>query len=394
MKISLVPDAVDGMSRADVADAGMKNVRSKNNPANTDSRAFVRNVYTGTDIQVTANAIRHGLTGNENRRHANSYSGAIIGDLVENAIRVNELIPRGNAERTYVMMAVGANKTHLFPTSLVVNEENEVVEYNAMPPIRKEYLVSANTKMEPAAQRARGLGDEAITLTDSTISIASLLDIVKDYYADRLSQNVLDHFGMERPKGTFSESVRFSLKDSEGRALTPEQAEFFKDSKIRDENGNLKVVYHNTTSDFTVFDRSYSRKGVEVDGFFFAPENDPYNEYGERVIEAYLNIKNPAINPKLQLGDAYDAGTRERIRLQEEGYDGIIFQDSDGTVEEYVAFYPEQIKLINNKKPTENPDIRFSLKDPVDPMYSKLQRVLDEYNGDKIAADGLLIAIQ
>jgi hypothetical protein len=32
--------------------------------------------------------------------------------------------------------------------------------------------------------------------------------------------------------------------DSLGNELTKEQAEFFKDSKVRDENGNLLVVYH------------------------------------------------------------------------------------------------------------------------------------------------------
>ncbi|NLH01235.1 MAG: hypothetical protein GX488_04930 [Clostridiales bacterium] len=44
--------------------------------------------------------------------------------------------------------------------------------------------------------------------------------------------------------------------DSEGRRLTKAQAEFFKDSKVRDENGRLRVVYHGTNSgNFTVFDK-------------------------------------------------------------------------------------------------------------------------------------------
>ena len=47
-----------------------------------------------------------------------------------------------------------------------------------------------------------------------------------------------------------------SRKDSAGRTLTDEQAEYFKDSKVRDENGNLLVVYHGTDADFTVFDRN------------------------------------------------------------------------------------------------------------------------------------------
>ena len=45
--------------------------------------------------------------------------------------------------------------------------------------------------------------------------------------------------------------------------------------------------------------------------------------------------------------------------LKERGYDGVI-QSTDG--DEVVAFYPEQIKSIDNKAPTTNPDIRYSLK--------------------------------
>lgn len=39
---------------------------------------------------------------------------------------------------------------------------------------------------------------------------------------------------------------RFSLSDSDGNQLTKEQTEYFKNSVVRDENGNLKVMYHGT----------------------------------------------------------------------------------------------------------------------------------------------------
>jgi hypothetical protein len=35
-------------------------------------------------------------------------------------------------------------------------------------------------------------------------------------------------------------------KDNDGRTLSNGQAEYFKDSKIRDKDGNLLVVYHGT----------------------------------------------------------------------------------------------------------------------------------------------------
>ena len=40
-----------------------------------------------------------------------------------------------------------------------------------------------------------------------------------------------------------SDDVKHSLSDSNGRKLTTGQAEYFKDSKVRDENGNLKVMF-------------------------------------------------------------------------------------------------------------------------------------------------------
>jgi hypothetical protein len=49
-------------------------------------------------------------------------------------------------------------------------------------------------------------------------------------------------------------------KDNDGRTLSNGQAEYFKDSKVRDDNGNLLRVYHGTKQpeEFTVFDNSKS----------------------------------------------------------------------------------------------------------------------------------------
>lgn len=76
---------------------------------------------------------------------------------------------------------------------------------------------------------------------------------------------------------------RFSRKttgrDTEGKRLTDEQIKFFEDSKVRDDEGNLRVVYHGTMSgEFTVFDAS--KANVESDmgaGFYFS---DSYDDVG------------------------------------------------------------------------------------------------------------------
>ena len=62
-------------------------------------------------------------------------------------------------------------------------------------------------------------------------------------------------------------SQNLSGTDNDGRALTEGQQKYFKNSKVRDANGNLKVMYHGTgNAGFTVFDSKYSDDGRS---FFF-----------------------------------------------------------------------------------------------------------------------------
>ena len=51
-------------------------------------------------------------------------------------------------------------------------------------------------------------------------------------------------------------NTKLSLSDIQGRKLTKEQQEYFKDSKLRDANESLMVMYHGTPyGDFTTFRR-------------------------------------------------------------------------------------------------------------------------------------------
>ena len=69
----------------------------------------------------------------------------------------------------------------------------------------------------------------------------------------------------------------YSLSDSDGKKLTKEQQEYFKDSKVRDENGNLKVMYHGSQNGgFHVFDSGYSDDGTS---FFFVDSNEVASSY-------------------------------------------------------------------------------------------------------------------
>ena len=76
------------------------------------------------------------------------------------------------------------------------------------------------------------------------------------------------------------ENVKNSLDvDSDGNTLSKQQQEYFKDSKVRDENGKLLVVYHGTSEDFTVFDREKGRSNMDIQGSFFSPWELDANSY-------------------------------------------------------------------------------------------------------------------
>ena len=162
---------------------------------------------------------------------------------------------------------------------------------------------------------------------------------------------------------------KFSLKrDSDGKALTKEQEAFYKNSKIRDEDGNLLKVYHGTEAEFTVFDRSKGRANMDIQGSFFSPWELDSKGYGKNVKPYYLNITNPASESEAYKalnrfkGQDY-AGKKATEYLMSKGYDGVRGDD------ELIAFYPEQIKSVDNLNPTPDPDIRFSLKRDSDGNY-------------------------
>ena len=181
-------------------------------------------------------------------------------------------------------------------------------------------------------------------------------------------QNVNDNFAKS------SEKLK-NVVDSDGNKLSKVQAEFFKDSKVRDEDGNLLKAYHGTNSNFTVFNRG-EKNGQFGKGIYFTADKSYAKENGKNVVSAYLNIENPftvtdntniltAINEKFP-GTDYFEMTKV---LADNGYDGIIYDHwENGKI--IVAFEPNQIKLTDNLTPTENEDIRYS--DKLDTDYLKL----------------------
>lgn len=194
------------------------------------------------------------------------------------------------------------------------------------------------------------------------------------------------------------EGARFSLKtDSQGRTLTEQQREYFKDSKAVDDQGRLMVMYHGTRKGgFTVFrDWSYLTANRKY------AERYMDRDTGETMYEVYANIRKP-FDTRLEecraIWENEFYGEYSRTALQESGlpdwtdgydlvdfleengydYDAILLDEGadqvNGSIVERgiscVVRSSEQIKSITNENPTSDPDIRYSLK-PVPPVRPK-----------------------
>lgn len=99
----------------------------------------------------------------------------------------------------------------------------------------------------------------------------------KDYrYNDFIAelQNSSQDSNGEQDGARSSRKVKFSLKDSDGNELSPEQQEYFKNSKVVDKDGNLLVVYHGSPSKFTEFSHSFmnTNGNAHGKGFYFTED--------------------------------------------------------------------------------------------------------------------------
>lgn len=204
--------------------------------------------------------------------------------------------------------------------------------------------------------------------------------------------------------------ANMSVQDNQGRTLTKEQQEYFKDSKVRDENGNLLTMYHGTPNgDHTIFkDGTYFTPRKEyADGYqntWASAISTKTNASNPKTYEVYLNITNPFTlqNPKAKeiylnefikggnslSYDPYTDWTNDINNLEEidwteaedlrewlvenhPEYDGLVLDEGgDGGYGEaeyrwrgksFVPFNSNQIKNIDNTNPTADKDIRYAL---------------------------------
>ena len=265
-----------------------------------------------------------------------------------------------------------------------VDGRRQVLE-NAVDAVKADGTVYITVYEGDGSGVARTTGKDQFQLNRKTVDYVAE---VQEYFDDVTVKNKV--IIAKTPKKNAAVKALPDI-DSTGKRLTEQQREFFADSKVVDEKGQLLAVYHGTDEQFTVFDKSKIGKtdeGMFGRGFYFASEKSEAADYGASVKKYYLNIKNPLeISRRTGYASVLDYYLKQRgifcethgelvdllnsgfvmpskaeitSIIRQNGYDGVIYNNGYNPAE-YVAFESEQIKLASAKKPTSSKDIRYSL---------------------------------
>ena len=174
---------------------------------NENGNAVVRVADTGDEVILSAKGLRHGL---DRRFSVNAPVTLKAGEIIRNAIRINEFTPENaQVDASYVLIGAAKNaKNEPYIVQFVVNRiSNEVTDVDV--------LYAVNAKKEPGALLPDVTGTDApAILTDSVISIRSLLDYVNRYFPDVLPESVLRHYNHDRrPEGKLGENALYQRRD-------------------------------------------------------------------------------------------------------------------------------------------------------------------------------------
>lgn len=220
---------------------------------------FVKNRYTGQEIVVTSSAIRHGLSGEYNRKLTNARLGAVIGDIVQNAIPINALYDTAsNVKGTYALAGHAFDSRGRKFVAIVTVEQrtNSVTDISTFD---MTHSISGRTKRGKQIGSSKSMlasngGSQADTKSQgfnlikasSKISIQDFLSVVKEAYQSILSEDVLKHLGESRdPKGHYYGRAKYSFAGEQAQTADLDALERAKemqaagvaDETIRQETG-------------------------------------------------------------------------------------------------------------------------------------------------------------
>ncbi len=213
MPITILDDSVS-IDRADIISQAKKNAAAVGH-TNSDGSVSVYVKDIDANVILSKSGLRHGL---DRRASDNAASTIKAGEIIQNAIKINELIPsKEEADESYVLIGVAKNtQNKLQIVRFIVNKySNELSSMDVL------YAMNAKTDYDTHNSKKEGtavLNAPPVSTPDyrTTISISELLSYVNKHFPDVLPESVLRHFGhTERPDGVIGKSVLFSDRSGE-----------------------------------------------------------------------------------------------------------------------------------------------------------------------------------
>lgn len=208
-EVPMIRDTGGKVNSAVVITEGMKNARSVG--GERDGKIYVQNAYTGRQLRIDTSSIRHGLNGGVNRLITNARLGAVIGDVVQNAVPVNALYNKAKDVMGTYAMAAYANDSRNREFVAIVTVEQRSGNISGLESYDVTHAVSGRQKNSSQADtKSQGV----YPIKAAKISIADFLSIVNSTHQSILSYDVLQHFRESRnPNGDYSGRVKFSERE-------------------------------------------------------------------------------------------------------------------------------------------------------------------------------------
>ncbi len=208
-EVPMIRDAGGKVNSAVVITEGMKNARSVG--GERDGKIYVQNAYTGRQLRIDTSSIRHGLNGGINRLLTNARLGAVIGNVVQNAVPVNALYNKAKGVTGTYAMAAYANDSRNREFVAIVTVEQRSGDISGLESYDVTHAVSGRQKNSSQADtKSQGV----YPIKAAKISIADFLSIVNSTHQSILSDDVLQHFGETRNlNGDYSGQVKFSERE-------------------------------------------------------------------------------------------------------------------------------------------------------------------------------------
>ena len=168
-----------------------------------------------------------------------------------------------------------------------------------------------------------------------------------------------------------------STQDNQGRTLSKEQQEYFKDSKVRDDNGNLLEVYHGTKT-----------KGINI--FNYDPNRQTGTDYGKAYYFTTDYIKAQGYQYDIEKDPSYIEYSKQDEAWKERVFSANNEEERSRLITEWSNWHKENnvMKLLDNEDftPERLPDgetkkVYLNIKNPyiVNAKGQYYYKVYDNY---------------